>query len=119
MRYLLLSIVIMGCAGAETTQSEPRTTEADRAWLDEVLPLMEANCIGCHSVASVDGIATNAFLIGGTPQEIRDTLLASGVVDVDAPSMSFLLTKGAHMGPHLSADEARAIIDWLEAEAQH
>ena len=117
MRYLLITILIASCASSEPPQSETRTTQAERAWLDEVLPLMEANCISCHSVQSVDGIATNAFLVGGTPAEIRDTLLASGVVDTAAPTTSFLLTKGAHMGPHLSLEEARAIIRWLEAEA--
>ena len=118
MRYLLLTILIASCADTQTSTATSHATAAELAWVDTVMPVMEASCISCHSVQSVDGIATNAFLVGGTPLEIRDTLLASGVVDVDAPSSSFLLSKGAHMGPPLSVDEMRAIIGWLEAEAQ-
>ena len=118
MRYLLMTIVIASCADGSTLSETPKKTDAERAWRDDVLPVMEASCISCHSVPAVDGIATNPFLAGNNGWQIRDALLGSGIVDIATPQTSFLLTKGAHMGPALSVDEMRLIIDWLAAEAR-
>ena len=58
MRYLLLTMLIASCADTQPPSATPHATDAERAWVDDVMPVMEASCIGCHSVQSVDGIAT-------------------------------------------------------------
>lgn len=126
VRYLALLLVVTSCSddpavgpvppvtgiepdtGAETAP-EPLSAAA-RVWLEQVLPMLEKSCIGCH------GAIDPTFLRGATPWEIRDTLLGSGLVEVAAPETSSLLTKGAHSGPALTIKEAETILEWLRLE---
>jgi hypothetical protein len=56
------------------------------------------------------------FLAGDTIWEIRETVLASDVVNLDAPATSRLLTKGVHTGPAMNAIEVSDLLVWLQAE---
>lgn len=76
--------------------------------------MLEANCVSCH--AGSEPSFDVAFLAGNSWRDIRDTLLASNVVDVLEPTQSRLLTKGAHSGPHMANVDALHVIRWLEAE---
>ena len=101
------------CVNVETQQ--PCGTPQDpaqRAFDDHALPVLEAACMVCHN----GGQAEIGFLAGDTPEEIRATILASGIVDVSTPTNSRLLTKGVHTGPYLSAQQASDILQWLTAE---
>ncbi|HEY5948236.1 MAG TPA: hypothetical protein VIV40_22220 [Kofleriaceae bacterium] len=112
MRYTLLLVVLAGCLIEYGDDKPVPLTTAERAWLDDALPAMQAQCIVCHS-----GTAESpGFLAGDTAWEIRDTLLQSGVVDVVAPERSRLLSKGAHYGPAMTASQAADILGWLQAE---
>lgn len=114
-RFLLLAFLV-GCTeiDQDIVEGPKPTTEAQRIWVQQVLPLLQANCVGCHSQSQLDA---EAFLAGDSWMDVRQSLLASNVVDVNAePSGSPLLTKGAHSGPNLTNDELTVIVRWLEAE---
>lgn len=115
MRYLAMLVLVVGCVeyGDNRPPPEPPLTPAERAWLDEALPVFQALCMACHAQTAVD---TPDFLAGETPWEIRDNLLASGTVNLDDPARSRLFVKGVHSGPAMSSDQISAILDWIEAE---
>lgn len=114
MRTAAIAILLAACSSSEP-KSSTTTVEltADEAWLQLALPVLGANCIACHGGDS--GFAGIDFLAGDTPFEIRDTLLASGIVQDDMFT-SRLLTKGIHEGPYLTRDQAQALLTWLELE---
>ena len=102
------------CRSVDTQEScAAEEDPAQRAFDEHALPVLLAMCAACHDGASAPEIG---FLAGQTPAEIRDTLLASGIVDVATPTMSRILTKGVHSGPYLSAQQVSEILLWLEAE---
>jgi hypothetical protein len=76
--------------------------------------VLKTQCTGCHAGTEADV----AFLAGGSSMAIRDTLLnfAVQVVNLDAPDSSRLLTKGAHNGPSLTAQQSSDILEWIKAE---
>lgn len=115
MRYLAFLVLLASCI--EYGDFDPAPTDpltpAQRAWLERALPVFQAQCIACHGNSTVD---TMNFLAGDTPWEIRENVLASGVVDVESPTGSRLLTKGVHTGPMMSEADVAAILAWLEAE---
>ena len=115
MKHLLFVAMIAGCTGAELEQHPQPTTEAARLFVDEVLPMLQANCVVCHAGAQPDGAP--AFLAGDSWPEIRATLLASEVIAPEV-TQSRLLTKGVHTGPHLTAEQTSLILEWLTAEGQ-
>jgi hypothetical protein len=58
------------------------------------------------------------YLAGMGDMAIRDTAVAyvPQLVNLGAPKSSRVLSKGMHEGPALSAQEASAILGWIEAE---
>jgi hypothetical protein len=119
-RILLVAVFVGGCtqvesiAQVEQSEAPEPTTDAERIFVEDVLPILEASCGGCHAEAQLGG---EAFLAGETWVEIRQSLLASRVGDLDIePHNSPLVTKGVHSGPYLTAAQTSAIIEWLEAE---
>ena len=115
MKHLVLVAMIAGCTGAKLEQHPQPTTEAEQLFVEQVLPMLQANCVVCHAGAQAGGDV--AFLAGDTWQEIRETLLASEVIAPEV-TQSRLLTKGAHTGPHLTAEQTSLILQWLTAENQ-
>ena len=112
MKRLILLALVVGCTDPQRVEPTP-TTEAEQLFVDDVLPMLEANCVGCHA-GSTDGFEIG-FLAGESWPEIRATLLASEVIGPEA-TRSRLLTKGEHSGPHLSAEQSELIVRWLAAE---
>jgi mono/diheme cytochrome c family protein len=114
MRHAAIAIVLAACSTSEP-RSSTTTTEltAEEAWLQRALPALRAgSCTTCHGNPSANTID---FLAGTTDLEIRDTLLASGIVDQDMFA-SPLLTKGIHEGPYLDQAQVQAIVAWLALE---
>jgi len=114
MKRLLLLALIVGCTDRELVEDPTQPTEAEQLFIDDVLPMLEANCVACHGSRSTAGFE-NGFLAGESWLEVRATLLASAVIGPEA-TRSRLLTKGEHSGPHLSAEQTSLILRWLGAE---
>jgi mono/diheme cytochrome c family protein len=114
MRTAAIVILLAACSTSEP-KSSTTTAEltADEAWVQLALPVLTANCIACHGDNPSFGSIN--FLGGSTAFEIRDTLLASGIVD-EGMSTSRLLTKGLHEGPHFDGAQLQSIVTWLELE---
>ena len=91
----------------------PMLTTAERAWREQALPVFKAQCIVCHGNGAV---GTIGFLAGNDEWEIRQTILASGEVNLDQPTASRLLQKGSHTGPAMTAQMASSILSWIQAE---
>jgi mono/diheme cytochrome c family protein len=91
----------------------PPLTAAERAWREEALPNFQAQCVQCHGN---NGVGAMAFLAGNDEWEIRRTILASGVVNLDMPTASRVLQKGSHTGPAMTAQVASDILSWIVAE---
>jgi mono/diheme cytochrome c family protein len=115
VRYLAFLVVLGGCIeyGDFDPASDDPLTPAQRAWLEQALPVFQAECSACHGTTQIDTIG---FLAGDTPWEIRENLVASGVISVESPTASRLFTKGVHTGPAMSAADVAAILAWLDAE---
>lgn len=102
-------VLVTACA----QPNESSTTAELTAW-DEALPALTSTCAACHGGAIQ--VAELDFLAGDTSEEIRQTLLASSVIDVEHPYSSRLLTKGLHEGPWFTAEQAAAILAWIQSE---
>lgn len=123
-KFLLLASTVFGlgagCTGlidnkGGANSGTPEEAAAKQAFINEALPVLNTNCAGCHngSQAGIGFLATTDGDLG-----IRDTLIGFDpqIVNLDAPQSSRLLTKGTHNGPALLADQASALLDWLNAE---
>jgi hypothetical protein len=110
MRCLALLIAFAGCVEHGSTPPGGPPSDAEELFEEKVLPVLEARCGACHATQ------VPIFLGGLTAETIRQNLLDSGVIDLENPAASRLLTKGQHSGPPLSAAEMAAIREWLEAE---
>jgi hypothetical protein len=114
MRNAAIAILLAACTSSEPkTESQSAELTADEAWIQLALPaLRAASCTTCHGNSNIDTID---FLAGNTDLEIRDTLLASGIVEEEM-FQSRLLTKGFHEGNPLTGEQVDAILSWLELE---
>src|SRR5690349_6588675 len=112
MKGLCFALVLtFGCGAA--IDDGPGVAPEDpamRAFREHALPVFQMNCTVCH-----DGSTQGApgFLAGDTPEEIRQTLLASGVISILENYKSPMFTKGPHAGPALSAAQVSEILVWL------
>ncbi len=125
MGCLLLAAAVLaasGCSGLVDNDGldglTPEQVNAQRLWVSSALPQLQANCMSCH-----DGSMPPAdFLVGDGDLVKRDTLMAytatigGPIVDLGAPSLSLLLTKGMHDGPALDAAQSSDILEWVNAE---
>ncbi len=98
-----------------TTSQTPEQLAATAAWTEKAVPQLKQNCVSCH-----DGRQSTypLFLVGNDDTAMRATLLAytPGVVSLDAPPSSRLLTKGAHLGQAWTGPQASDILEWLQKE---
>jgi mono/diheme cytochrome c family protein len=113
----VLMMTLVGCVGLIDGGSDGLTTQQRNArtkWQSEAYPVLRDNCAACHNGSR----AMIGFLIGGESLAIRDTLMKydPAVVNLEAPSSSRMLTKGQHDGPQLTAEQASALLQWLNAE---
>jgi mono/diheme cytochrome c family protein len=108
MRIALCFVALTACM--TTNEIETIEHSAKQAWTEVALPALRAgDCLACHGGAT-------GFLAGTTDLDIRDTLLASGMVKLDAMTNSPLITKGIHEGNYLSREQTDAILAWLATE---
>jgi hypothetical protein len=120
MRSTLFALLLVGCMDGGSGKPlpidplfDPPLTEEQQAWVDHALPVLQAACVHCHA----DKNSSIGFLAGDTPLEIRETFIASGVIDFNAePSSSRIFTKGVHQGPSLSAQELSELLEWFQIE---
>ena len=113
-----VAIMLVGCTGLITGNGDPNLTPEQKAarqsWVMDAAPVFKTNCVACHSGTD----PATAFVKGANDEEMRESLLAydPGVVDLDAPESSRVLTKGAHTGPALNATDTAAILKWIQLE---
>jgi mono/diheme cytochrome c family protein len=104
------SIIVAGCLGETPPSSSEQT--ARQQWDNSAWPAL-ATCAGCHgSQPAIDFLAPN------TSDGAYTNVFAfqPPVIDVEVPAASLLLTMGKHTGPAFTADQASAVLAWLEAE---
>jgi len=124
--YVLLSLLAIPLAAACAVQSAPdldvepgATPSAEETFFnDNVKPVFEVNCAGCHANAA-DGYGAPDFL-GASPDSFYGTLTARlDFVSCDVGN-SMLLLKGAdpgHSGVPLAPGDVPKVQQWLEMEA--
>ncbi|HEY0193794.1 MAG TPA: hypothetical protein VGC42_21910 [Kofleriaceae bacterium] len=113
----ILMFAAVGCTGLISGGSDGKTDEQNMAtasWAEDAYPALKAACYGCHNGSRV-GVG---FLVGADADSVKKTLLAytPAVINFDAPGSSRILSKGLHDGPALTASQASAILQWLQAE---
>lgn len=115
----ILIIALVGCTGLIDGGSDGLTAqqrEARTRWTRDALPVLQTGCIACHGGSR----AMIQFLEGASDTDIHGKLMAyePAVVNLDAPGSSRILTKGAHDGPALTAEEASSLLHWVQAERE-
>ena len=113
----ILMIAAVGCTGLISGGSDGKTDQqrdAETRWEQDAYPVLQNNCLTCHNGSRV-GVG---FLVGADATAVKTTLLAytPAVVNFDAPGSSRILSKGLHDGPALTASQASALLQWLQAE---
>ena len=108
-------VAVMGCTGLidnHSGEDSPELAAAKVAFADQAMPVLGANCGGCHQ--SQQGAA----FMAGMGLDVRDTLLNYDpqVVNLTAPGSSRLLTKGPHSGPGLTGEQTAAVLSWIKLE---
>src|SRR5262245_49519693 len=107
IKHAFIVLAITGCASQTDTIAQ--SASSDDAWLERALPALQAaDCVSCHSTPSPSFPEGPGFLAGAAPLDIRDSLVASGLG-------TRVVTKGAHLGEALTTEQARAVLDWLDA----
>jgi hypothetical protein len=115
-------LVLSGCtgiiditeAGDDGEEVDPPEPTALELWNTNAAPIMTQNCATCH--VSSPAAQNYWFLAGTNTDEMRATLLASREVNMDTPSNSLILSRGAHEGPALTNDQAVLLLEWLQKE---
>jgi len=110
------ALTMLGCSGLidggdDSVSAEERL--ARQLFAQKAMPVFEgAACVSCHTGLDM----SVEFLKGSSTMEMRETLLASEVINLEAPQTSRILTKGAHSGPALTASQSSDLLEWLAAE---
>ncbi len=101
------------CAGEITTPGgeTAEVKAAKAAFTAQVEPIMSGFCLACHAAqVNIDFLAA---------PDMRGKMLEwDGLVRLDAPTTSGVLTKGPHEGPALTPDQAALILDWIDLEVR-
>lgn len=122
-RSFIAVLLLAGCTGDITDKSlaglTPEEALAKTRWLKQALPVFEAKCTMCHDGSMAAAVPPpDPYLAGMGDMAIRDTAVTyvPQLVNLGSPKSSRVLSKGAHEGPALTAQEASAILGWIEAE---
>ncbi|MBW2462536.1 MAG: hypothetical protein JRH11_12880 [Deltaproteobacteria bacterium] len=87
----------------------PEGADPELVFLEEVLPLLDDRCNGCHTDAALAPV----FIDLADPYV---SFLDSGVVVVGDPTLSTILTWGVHRGPAWQPEEEAVVADWITLE---
>ncbi len=94
-------------------------SEAKRMYNNNVYPVMQAKCIGCHSLAGPVG-NVSGFVTPDVSNAHATILEFTSVMGSFAPTTAPVLLKvaatGGHQGQNYSSDEVNKITDWLNQE---
>src|SRR5262245_18173994 len=113
---LALALLAGGCMGEITNGANgddtltPDELAARTAFDQEAKPILDGFCASCHA-----GIANVDFM---KPEpDVRTRMLTwPNLINLDTPTQSLLLNKGAHEGPALTTDQASALLSWVNLE---
>jgi mono/diheme cytochrome c family protein len=94
---------------ATKTKSTPSTSAAATLFAKDVYPTLKQSCGSCHA----QGNTVNAPVFFGKDAASTYTMFKQN--DYHRPN-SGLVTKGAHAGPELNAEQKAAIQKWVAAE---
>lgn len=115
----LAALALLGCnglieGGPDDSSLTPEEQAARTAFIEKAKPHLDTYCASCHSGSD----PTIAFLAGADAMAQRKTLLEADpvVVNLEAAASSRILTKGAHSGPALTAQQSSEILQWIGAE---
>jgi hypothetical protein len=122
-RSFIAVLLLAGCTGDITDKSlaglTPEEALAKTRWLKDAEPVFKAKCFMCHDGSMATATPTpDPYLAGMGDLGIRDTAIAyvPQLVNLGSPKSSRVLSKGSHEGPALTAQEASAILGWIESE---
>jgi len=114
----LAALALSACSGlipgSDDSTLTPEQTAARNAYVNQAKPHLDTYCLSCHAGSD----PSVAFLAGADAMAQRTSLLEFDpqVVNLEAASSSRLLTKGAHSGPALTAQQSGDILAWIAAE---
>lgn len=116
---VLAALALTACSGliddGDTgTTLTPEEFAARTAFVEKAKPVLDTYCISCHAGSD----PSVAFMAGADAMAQRDSMLAfdPSVINLAAIQSSRLLTKGAHSGPALTAQQSSEILQWVTAE---
>ena len=104
-----------GCMGEITNGADgdgtltPQQLAAKNDFDQQVVPILNGFCTSCH--ASMQGVD---FMTG--PDMRTKILTWPNLINLDTPTQSLFLNKGAHEGPALTTDQQAVILQWIELE---
>lgn len=105
-----------GSTSNTTSSSATGTPSAGRDFFEaNVHPFLESACGSCHATAT-DDYGGPDFL-GLTPEGYYDTLVSNPDMVGASAESSQLITRGAHVGPALTATQYDTTLAWLTMEA--
>lgn len=113
---MALVALTTGCMGEITNGADgdgtltPEQLAAKNDFDANVMPMLNGFCGSCHvGIANVDFMKSD-------PDPHTRMLTWPKLVNLDTPSQSLLLNKGAHEGPALTTDQASTILQWINLE---
>lgn len=114
----LALVVATGCMGEITNGANgdddltPEEIAAKNAYDTNVAPILNGFCGSCHtSMANIDFMKPDP--------DVRTHLLTwPGLVNLDTPTSSKLLTHGAHQGPAFTEAQSATVLDWINLEKE-
>jgi hypothetical protein len=112
----LALVIATGCMGEITNGIEgdgtltPEQLAAKSSFDQTVAPILDGFCASCHlGMANVDFMKPE-------PDTRTRMLTWPKLLNLDTPSSSLLLNKGAHTGPALTTDQQATLLDWIKLE---
>lgn len=109
MRYsLFLLLLVCSCTYNELVPVVPVCEPDEQIFFDLVQPIIEANCLACHSDGSPNGDFSNY-------DELRISILNTDLIDRiqrDVNDVGFM-PKG---GQKLSEEDIEIITNWIDCE---
>ncbi len=106
-----------GCMGEITNGATgddvltPEEIAAKSAFDQTVTPVLNGFCGSCHS-----GSMANIDFMKPDPDMHTHLLTWPGLVNLDTPTSSKLLTHGAHSGPAFTGEQSATVLDWINLE---